>query len=59
MNSKQLIKLLETNGWQLVRSGKHLIYEKDGTGIPVPYHGTKDLPIGTLNSILKRAGLKK
>jgi predicted RNA binding protein YcfA (HicA-like mRNA interferase family) len=35
MNSKQLISLLESNGWTLARTGRHRIYEKDGIGIPV------------------------
>jgi len=31
---------------------------KDGTGIPVPIHGNADLSPGTLQSILKKAGVK-
>ena len=42
MKAKDLIKLLKKNGFP---------------PISVPYH-TKDIPIGTLNKILKDAGLK-
>jgi predicted RNA binding protein YcfA (HicA-like mRNA interferase family) len=58
-NSKDLIKLLENNGFRLLRiSGSHHMYFKDGIGvIPVP-HPKKDMAVGTYNSILKKAGLK-
>jgi predicted RNA binding protein YcfA (HicA-like mRNA interferase family) len=28
-----------------------------GASVPVPVHGTRDLPAGTLRSILRQAGL--
>jgi predicted RNA binding protein YcfA (HicA-like mRNA interferase family) len=51
--------LLETNGFRLLRIvGSHHIFFKEGIGtIPVP-HPKKDMPVGTYNSILKKAGLK-
>lgn len=61
MNSKELIKLLEQDGWFFVVSKgshnqyKHL-YKKGRVTIP---HPKKDLPKGTVTSILKQAGLKK
>ncbi len=61
MKAKELIKMLENDGWYQVRqSGSHRIFKhptKDAS-IPVPDHGNKDLKIGTLNFILKLAGLK-
>ncbi|WP_083235780.1 type II toxin-antitoxin system HicA family toxin [Halomonas caseinilytica] len=60
MNSRDLIKELEADGWQLDRiRGSHHIFKhpsKPGT-IPVP-HPKKDVPPGTANSIRKNAGLK-
>jgi predicted RNA binding protein YcfA (HicA-like mRNA interferase family) len=58
-NSKDLVKLLESNGFTLKRIvGSHHMYFKEGIGtIPVP-HPKKDMPIGTYNNILKKAGLK-
>jgi predicted RNA binding protein YcfA (HicA-like mRNA interferase family) len=61
MTGKQVIKLLINNGWKLERiSGSHHIMNKDGVKrpLPVPVHGNKDIPLGTLNKILKEAGLK-
>jgi predicted RNA binding protein YcfA (HicA-like mRNA interferase family) len=59
MKPKELIKLLEKEGFVFVRqSGSHAIYRKTGHKIiVVPIH-SKDIPTGTLNSILKDSGLK-
>lgn len=60
MKPKELIKLLQKEGFVFVRqSGSHAIYRKPGIKlIVVPIH-SRDVPIGTLNSILKDAGLKQ
>lgn len=59
MKPRELIKLLEKEGFVFVRqSGSHAIYRKQGFKIiVVPIH-SKDIPTGTLQSILKDAGLK-
>lgn len=60
MKAKDLIKLLKKNGFKEKRTpaSSHRIYTKNGfPPISVPYH-TKDIPLGTLNKILKDAGLK-
>jgi predicted RNA binding protein YcfA (HicA-like mRNA interferase family) len=60
MNSKQLIKQLENDGWTLRGSkGSHHIYvhpTKSGH-LSVP-HPKSDLGIGLVNKLLKQAGLK-
>ncbi|QRV25205.1 type II toxin-antitoxin system HicA family toxin [Marinomonas foliarum] len=60
MNSKDLIKQLKDNGCVFVRHGKgdHQIWFSPITGkkFSVP-HPKKNLPIGTLNSIKKMAGV--
>lgn len=60
MKSAELIKMMEANGWELNRvKGSHHMFKHPtlpGT-IAVP-HPKKDLPIGTVKSILKSAGLK-
>jgi len=60
MKPKELIKLLEKENFVFVRqSGSHAIFRKPGFKIiVVPVH-SKDIPTGTLNAILKDAGLKK
>ena len=56
MKDKDLLKLLEKNGWKVVRiHGSHHIVQKDGKTITVPVHG-RDVPTGLLNAILKDEG---
>jgi len=59
MKPKELIKLLQKNGFLFVRqSGSHAIYKKsEEIMVVVPIHN-RDIPTGTLNGILKDAGLK-
>jgi len=61
VNVRELLGLLERDGWTVVRQhGSHRIYRhptKAGQ-LVVPVHGSKELATGTLNSILKKAGLK-
>lgn len=60
MKPKEMIKILQEDGWHLDRiAGSHYIFKHDlKPGMPtVPYHN-KDLKPGTLNNILKQAGLK-
>ena len=62
LSGKQVCNLLEEHGWRLARiSGSHHIYTKQGRAesIPVPVHGNRSLKKGTLNGILKRAGLRR
>ncbi len=57
---KQLCKIVEAHGWQLKRiRGSHHIYTKEDVEaiVVIPVHGNRDLPIGTLKSILKDADL--
>jgi len=59
MNGKDLMKKLLAEGWKLEGiHGSHHFLTKDGKRINIPLHGTKDLAKGTLNQILKEAGLK-
>ena len=59
---RDVIRMLEEDGWQLVRTrGSHREFRhsaKPGT-VTVAGKPSLDIPIGTLGSILKQAGLKK
>lgn len=59
MKAKELIKLLEKNGFilQRIKGSHHLYKHPNGKRTVVPLHN-KDIPKGTLNAILKQAGLK-
>jgi predicted RNA binding protein YcfA (HicA-like mRNA interferase family) len=60
MNSRDVIKALEKDGWQEVHQiGSHKQFKhatKKGR-VTVP-HPKRDIPIGTLKSIEKQAGIK-
>ncbi|CAN5817743.1 type II toxin-antitoxin system HicA family toxin [soil metagenome] len=62
MKVKELIKLIKKDGWFLVRTkGRHRQFHhpsKSGT-VTIAGKESVDIPIGTLNNILKQAGLKK
>ena len=61
MKVRDVIKLLNKDGWYLARTrGSHRQFKhetKPGT-VTVAGKPSLDLPPGTLNSILKQAGLK-
>ena len=57
----ELVRLLERNGFELIREkGSVRYYSKQGLNrlIRVDYHGSREVPTGTCNAILKVAGLK-
>lgn len=60
MDSVTLIKKIEADGWKLnrVRGSHHVFIHDIKTGIVVIPHPKKDVPKGTVSSILKQAGLK-
>ncbi len=61
MKVKEAIKIVEDDGWELVRmKGSHHQYKhstKPGL-VTIPGKMNDDLAPGTVNSILKQAGLK-
>jgi predicted RNA binding protein YcfA (HicA-like mRNA interferase family) len=60
MNSRELIRVLEANGWRRVaQKGSHIQFKHpDRPGRVTVPHPNKDFPAGTLHSIEKQAGLK-
>ncbi|MGE0371343.1 MAG: type II toxin-antitoxin system HicA family toxin [Gammaproteobacteria bacterium] len=62
MKIRDLIRLLENEGWRLVRTrGSHRQFkhpQRSGT-ITVAGKPGVDMPPGTLHAILKQAGLKQ
>ena len=61
MNSRELLRLLNDDGWfEVAQRGSHVQLkhpEKSGR-VTVP-HPKKDLPLGTVRSVLRQAGLEK
>ena len=61
MKFSELVRLLERDGFRIVKEkGSVRYYGKPGWQrlIRVDYHGSKEVPAGTCNSILRAAGLK-
>ncbi len=59
-SSREIIKLLEEDGWYLVKTvGSHHQYKHPTKrGRVTIKHPDKDIPIGTLKSIERQSGLK-
>lgn len=60
VSGKVLCRIVERYGWELKRvTGSHHIYAKEGVSVilSIPVHGNRDLPKGTLKSLLKDAAL--
>ena len=61
MDSRDIIKRLEADGWRLVRSkGSHRQYKHpQRPGLVTVPHPRKELPRGTLKSIFRQAGWRE
>lgn len=61
MKFNELVRLLEERGFRIVKEkGSIRYYGKEGHGvlIRVDYHGSREVPTGTCQAILKAAGIK-
>jgi len=61
MNSLKLIRIVRKKGWYLKRISKsshHIFKHPTIKGIVLIPHPRKDIPVGTVQAILKQAGLK-
>ena len=57
MKRRDLIKLLERNGWEFKREGgNHIIYTKDGKTEKIPRH--REINEKLARGIIKKWGLK-
>lgn len=60
MKVRELIKVVEKDGWYLARTrGSHRQYRHAIKAVTIPGKLGDDLASGTVNSILKQAGLKQ
>ena len=60
VNGHELLSVCEKAGFRIRRQkGSHIIMfrESDKRRVVIPVHGNKDIPLGTLRSIMKDAGL--
>ena len=62
MKYSEFLRVLKREGWVEVRQrGSHKImkHENHKDILSFPYHGSKEMPLGLLIGLLKKAGLKK
>jgi len=61
MKYSEFYKLIESAGWTIKKGANHYKYVHPGFDyfIPVGRHPAKEIPKGTLDSMMKKAGLKK
>ncbi len=62
MKFSELVRLLEQHGFKIAKEkGSIRYYAKQGIDrlIRLDYHGSKEVPTGTCQAILKAAGLSK
>ena len=60
LTSEQIIRILKRNNFRKIsQKGSHQKWRNNFTGhqVIVPYHKGKQLPIGTLKSIIEGSGL--
>jgi predicted RNA binding protein YcfA (HicA-like mRNA interferase family) len=58
MKFSELVRLLEQNGFHLVKGEGLDSLLHQGCLIRVDFHGAKEVPTGTCHAILKASGLK-
>ena len=62
ISGKELIKVLEKNGWSLLRvTGSQHVYGKPGSPVrlSIPVHSNRTLKVGLLHHLLNSAGLSE
>lgn len=62
VSGKDLCKVVERNGWQLLRiSGSHHIFGREGSivRLSILIHGNRPIKHGLLRHLLKQAGLSE
>lgn len=59
-SSREILRILKDNGWEVVRieGSHHILKHNEKSGIVTVPHPRKDLPEGTVRSILRQAGIK-
>jgi mRNA interferase HicA len=57
MKSSELVRKYQQAGWiEIRKTGSHKIFKNPNTGetVPVPYHGSKEVPTGLARKLLKK-----
>jgi mRNA interferase HicA len=57
MKSSELVRMFKQSGWLEIRqTGSHKIFKNpiSGETVPVPYHGSKEVPTGLAKKLIKK-----
>ncbi|MEX6505405.1 type II toxin-antitoxin system HicA family toxin [Jiella sp. M17.18] len=61
LSGKAVVRALQRGGFVVLRvSGSHHVLrhpERPASKVNIPVHGNRDLPIGTMHSIIEKSGL--
>lgn len=58
MKSSEFHRLIRSAGWKVVRQrGSHIIYEKEGMMVCVPFHANKEMPTGLVQKLKRQMGI--
>jgi predicted RNA binding protein YcfA (HicA-like mRNA interferase family) len=60
MKSSELVRKFKQAGWIEIRqTGSHKIFKNPMTGetVPIPYHGSREVPSGLARKLLKKLDL--
>jgi predicted RNA binding protein YcfA (HicA-like mRNA interferase family) len=59
MNARKILKILQTNGWEVLRQeGSHVRLGKGGARTTVPVHGARDVSPTVVSCIERQTGIK-
>lgn len=57
---REVLSILLKQGFEEKRqTGSHIVLRRDSSVVILPFHGGKDIPMPTLKSIIKQAGLSE
>ena len=60
LKAREVLQILFSNGFMKIRtSGSHMRFVKGNRFVAVPFHASKTIPKGTLNSIIRQSGIPK
>ena len=58
ISGRELARVLERRGWQLIRvRGSHHLYGRGAERIVIPVHGNQTLKAGLQRDLMKQAGI--
>jgi predicted RNA binding protein YcfA (HicA-like mRNA interferase family) len=57
LGAGDVVKVLEAFGWQVARSGNHIVMVREGSNASLSVPNHREVARGTLRSLIRSAGL--